>query len=193
MSMHSPDPELPSQPTSQPELLGEGRFLRLIRRNGWEYVQRSQAQPAVAIVALTADGCLLLVEQFRPPLGVSVLELPAGLVGDEVGSENEPAIAAAQRELLEETGYQADQWQESVEVVSSAGLTDERVQLFLAWGLRQTGRGGGVAGEKITVHKTPLSEVDALIAQKAREGVMVDGRVLAGVYLAQRHLNQAGV
>ena len=84
-----------------------GRWLRLVADGHWEYVTRNRDVEAVAIVAVTDDRQLLLVEQFRIPLGRICIELPAGLVGDDPGHEGEGLDIAASRELLEETGYQA--------------------------------------------------------------------------------------
>jgi 8-oxo-dGTP pyrophosphatase MutT (NUDIX family) len=83
----------------------EGRHLSMFNRGGWEYAKRNTARPAVGIVAVTDDGKVVLVEQHRPPVGRNVIELPAGLSGDIAGSEEETLLEAAQRELLEETGY----------------------------------------------------------------------------------------
>ena len=91
-------------------ILAEGKFLRLVRDGRWEYADRTRAQGAVVLVAVTDDNRLVLTEQYRIPLGQRVLELPAGLVGDIQGEEDEPLVTAADRELLEETGYQAGRW-----------------------------------------------------------------------------------
>ena len=92
---------------SADRILHEGEFLRLKRRDHWEYVERANARGAVVIVALTADDELLLVEQPRLPLQANVIELPAGLVGDIAGAEDEDLEIAGMRELEEETGYRA--------------------------------------------------------------------------------------
>ena len=91
------------------EVLGEGRFVSLKRRGRWEFAERIPDGGAVAIVALTPGNKVILVEQHRPPVGRSVIELPAGLVGDRTTFEGEAIEVAAERELLEETGYAAEQ------------------------------------------------------------------------------------
>ena len=91
------------------ETLGEGRFLRLVRRNGWEFVQRIGVDGVVAIVAVTGDRELVVVEQKRPAVGRTVLDLPAGLAGDVDGEDS--LEAAARRELEEETGFVAAGWE----------------------------------------------------------------------------------
>src|SRR5688572_13188375 len=86
----------------------EGRFITAKRRGRWEYVSRARGISAAVIIAIdeAADGRhVILVDQYRVPLGRRCIELPAGLVGDDVEGED-PALAAA-RELEEETGYRA--------------------------------------------------------------------------------------
>ncbi|MEL6797861.1 MAG: DNA mismatch repair protein MutT, partial [Planctomycetota bacterium] len=63
--------------------MATGRFLSLVSRNGWEFATRVNARGVVAVVATTEANELVLVEQFRPPVGRSVIEIPAGLVGDD--------------------------------------------------------------------------------------------------------------
>ncbi|MEM7699899.1 MAG: NUDIX hydrolase, partial [Verrucomicrobiota bacterium] len=87
------------------ETLVSGRFIDLCRTaRGWEYATRSNAKGCVAILAETDDKRVVLVEQFRPPVGKRVIELPAGLAGDIPLQEEEPLVVAAKRELKEETG-----------------------------------------------------------------------------------------
>ncbi|MGQ4828581.1 NUDIX hydrolase, partial [Enterococcus faecalis] len=74
-------------------------------RGRWEYVSRTRNIKAAVILAIDEDDHVLLVDQFRIPLGRRSIELPAGLIGDEAGAENEDAATAAARELEEETGY----------------------------------------------------------------------------------------
>ena len=92
---------------------------------GWEWVERVNATGAAVIAAVTDDRRLVLVEQYRVPMGQRVIDLPAGLVGDEPGGAHEPMIEAARRELLEETGYEADRLDCVVSGPASPGLTTE--------------------------------------------------------------------
>ena len=103
----------------------------------WEFVSRTTRRPAVAIVAIDKEDHLILVEQFRPPVDSNVIELPAGLAGDVVGAEDEPLLAAAKRELEEETGYTSNQWRRVTNGLSSAGLTDESTEIFVAEGIEK--------------------------------------------------------
>jgi len=89
------------------QLLYSGKHVHFVKVGGWEFADRPHISGIVAIVALTSKGEALLVEQFRPPVGKSVIELPAGLSGDVAGSAKEELVEAARRELLEETGYEA--------------------------------------------------------------------------------------
>ena len=157
-------------------------YLRLIDRGGWSFVQRTTGVGVVAIIAVTKENKLLLVEQHRPPLNQSVLELPAGLVGDLADQPQENLEQAAKRELVEEVGYQATTWSEWVTVASSAGLTDECVTLFFAKDLEKVGPGGGDANEKIIVHEIPLSQIDDYLEERVETGTLLDGRVYAAIY-----------
>ena len=165
--------------------LGAGRFLRLVEADRWEYVERTNASGVVAIVAVTDDDLVLLVEQYRRPVGGPVIELPAGLCGDDVGASGEPLARAACRELLEETGYDVPGGPESLEqlltVPSSAGLTSEVVTIFGARGVRKVAEGGGVAGENIVVHAPPAEDVGRWLLARSRAGVLVDSKVFVGL------------
>lgn len=167
-------------------LLGEGRFLRLVRRAGWEYVERARPVGSVFIAAVTDDRHLILTIEDRIPVNAPVVGLPAGLVGDEPGTEGEPPEAAVRRELIEEAGYAADH----VEILSrgptSPGMTDEVIALALATGLTRVGPGGGRAAESITTHPVPLAEVDAWLAARVAEGALIDPKVYACLYFLDR-------
>jgi len=79
-----------------PQVAYEGQFLRLRIKDGWEYVERPNCTGAVIIVAVTTAGHLVLTEQFRIPIGKSVIEYPAGLIGD-AGAQRETYAQAARR------------------------------------------------------------------------------------------------
>jgi ADP-ribose pyrophosphatase len=167
---------------SRDEVLGEGRFLRLLRRAGWELVERRGVQAIAVLVAVTPEGELLLVEQHRLALGTAVIELPAGLVGDEPGSENESLEDAARRELLEETGWWCARVERLAAGPPSAGLSNEVVTLVRAHGLERRGEGGGAGDERIVVHAVPLAEVGDWLHARAAAGTLVDPKVWAGLW-----------
>jgi len=154
----------------------EGKYLSVRKQGSWEYAERIGSIAAAVIVAIDGEGRLLLVEQYRVPLGRACLELPAGLVGDETAGES--IADAARRELEEETGYHADIVEERGEFFSSPGMTSESFTLVIATGLTRTGEGGGDAQENITVHRVALDAVEGFVADKRRQGVVIDAKML---------------
>jgi ADP-ribose pyrophosphatase len=157
------------------EIVWEGKYLRVHKAGSWEYVSRTRGIGAAVILAVEA-GEVILVEQYRIPLGARCIELPAGLVGDE--QEGEEIEAAAIRELEEETGYRAERMVRLGRFHASPGMSSEGFTLLRAEGLTRTGAGGGVPGEDIVVHKVKLAEVPAFVEAKRREGVAVDVKLL---------------
>ena len=158
------------------ETMWEGRFLSVRKEGSWEYAARAGDIAAAVIVAVDRERCLLLVEQYRVPIGCNCLELPAGLVGDD--SAGESVASAAARELEEETGYRATSIEDHGLFCSSPGMTSETFSLVVARGLDRVGNGGGEEGEDITVHRVPLAEVAAFVARKRGEGLAVDAKML---------------
>ena len=166
-------------------LVAEGRYLCLLDRGGWEFVERKNTTGIVVLVAVTEDRRLLLVEQWREPVGSRVLELPAGLAGDVAGAEDEALATAARRELLEETGYEASDLELLMVAPSSPGLTSETYTFFRASGLAKVAAGGGDASEDIVVHEVPLDGVEAWLQARAAEGFLIDLKVYAGLLFAR--------
>ena len=163
------------------EVMWEGRFITAKMRGRWEYVGRARGIRAAAIIALDRDpdGTLhvILVSQYRVPLGRFSLEIPAGLVGDDAGGEGEEAAAAAARELEEETGYRAGTLEVLGEFYSSPGMVSESFTLLKATGLERVGEGGGTEGENITVHRVALRDLARFVAEWRRAGHAVDVRI----------------
>ncbi|MEE4349095.1 MAG: NUDIX hydrolase [Pacificimonas sp.] len=149
-----------------------GQYLETVVDGRWEYVRRNGGRGAAVIFALTPANELILVEQYRVPLGRSCIELPAGIVGDE--DARECFADAAIRELEEETGWRADVMREAGTFASTPGLAAEEFRLFAAGGLRQTGTGGGVDGEDITVHLVPLSGLNEFLKAASARGAAID-------------------
>lgn len=164
-----PDAEAPEQ------IEWAGRFVVAKRRGRWEYAGRARGIRAAVILAVDA-GEVILVEQYRVPLGRFCLELPAGLIGDE--SEGESAIDSARRELEEETGYRAAQWEDLGEFHSSPGMIEESFTLLRATGLSRIGDGGGTHDEDIVVHRVPLERVAETIAAHRASGHAIDVKLL---------------
>jgi len=157
----------------------EGKHLLVLETDDWQYVERKKGKEAVAVIAETAGGELILTEQFRRPLHARVIDFPAGLVGDGEGS-NDPE-ETARKELEEETGFTCDSVELLVKGPTSPGITSEMVSLYRARGVRRIGEGGGVGGESITVHLVPLRTIAQWIEDKQRAGVLIDMKL--GAYL----------
>ncbi len=157
------------------DIAWQGRWLEVRKQGPWEYVERIGDIGAAVIVAID-DGCVILVEQDRIPVGARSLELPAGLVGDD--AEGESIEDAANRELEEETGYRADRIERLGAFRSSPGMTSERFELVRATGLTRVGDGGGHDGEDIVIHRVPLADLPAFVAERRAAGVAVDAKML---------------
>lgn len=164
------------------KILHSGAHLDFLERQGWEFVARRCAG-VVAVVATTDDGAIVLIEQYREPVRARVIELPAGLVGDEGDAGEDPAIAA-RRELVEETGFDCDAIRRVGRGPTSAGLASEIVEFFHATGVRRIGAGGGVGGEEIRVHLVPLRDVRPWLAAREAEGCLVDPKIAAGLFFS---------
>jgi ADP-ribose pyrophosphatase len=166
----------PSQAQAEPaETVWQGKYLAARRRGTWEYVSRVGGIRAAVILAIDA-GDVVLVEQYRVPLGRTCLELPAGLVGDREAGET--VESSARRELEEETGYRAAHIEELGDFYSSPGMASESFTLVRATGLAKVGDGGGDHDENITVHRVPLTRLPAFVAGKRAAGVGIDVRLL---------------
>jgi len=176
--MHMPQPD-------HVEIMASGRYLRLVRQGRWEYAERPHTRGAVAVIAVTDDQELILVEQHRVPLGRACIELPAGLAGDLDDDPDESFLHAAQRELYEETGYRAAQIEHLFPAVTSPGLTSESIDLYRATGLTRENEGGGIDQEDIRVHHVPLRQVDIWLQQRVNSGLAVDIKVYAAAALAK--------
>jgi len=169
-------------------VLAQGRYLTLVDEGGWEYVVRPTISGIVVIVAVTAEGKLVLVEQYRRAVHKRVIELPAGLVGDIDGQQGESMVDAATRELEEETGHRAAEMALLFQGPIAVGISDEVVHIYEARGLSRVGAGGGDETEDITVHEVPLADVNAFLAAQSAKGLGVDPKIFAGLFLARINL-----
>ncbi|MGH3914405.1 MAG: NUDIX domain-containing protein [Pseudonocardiaceae bacterium] len=151
-------------PVSDSDTMYVGRILALRRDEvvmpgGRTAVREVIEHPgAVAVVALDDDGTVVMIDQYRHPVGRRLRELPAGLL-DMAG---EDPWMTAQRELVEEIGCTARDWSVLVDVVSSAGFSDEAVRVFLARGLVEVGRPTGQDDEEADLEVVRLSLVEAV-------------------------------
>ena len=157
------------------ETVWAGRFITVKKQGSWEYVARARGIQAAVILAIH-EGEVILVEQYRVPLGQRCLELPAGLVGDE--EEGESVELSAARELEEETGYRPDHIEPLGYFYSSPGMVSEGFTLVRATGLTRVSDGGGLPEEDITVHRVPLADIVDFVAAKRAEGVAIDVRIM---------------
>ena len=163
-------------------ILHKGKYLDLIREDNWEYVQRTNCSGIVVIVAMTRDDKVIFVEQFRRPVKAQVIEWPAGLVNDRTPHDPETMEAAARRELLEETGYQAEHLSLLTEGPVSSGLSAEVITFYQALDAVKVADGGGDATESIKVHEVPLKEADLWLYEMEKKGLLVDPKVYTGLY-----------
>ena len=139
---------------------------------------------AVAVVALDDAGRVLMIRQYRHPVGYQLWEIPAGL-RDAAG---EPPLETARRELFEETGYRAREWHVLIDYFTSPGFTTERLRIYLARGVHPVGEDDADAGyvrhdeEKYLVNKwVPLAEAVRL----AFAGKLHNSAAITGVLAAQ--------
>jgi ADP-ribose pyrophosphatase len=157
------------------ETAWHGKYIKVTKQGTWEWVSRTRGVSAAVILAIE-EGHVILVEQYRVPLGKTCLELPAGLVGDE--QEGESIHEAAIRELEEETGYRAERLVDLGRFHASPGMSSEGFNLLRAEGLTKVGEGGGVEAEDIIVHRVALEAVPAFVEAKRAEGLAMDVKLL---------------
>jgi len=166
--------------------LAEGKYLGLYSLDTWEFAARPNSTGVVGILPITADGQLVLVEQFRIPLQARVIEIPAGLVGDEEEFKGESLADCAGRELLEETGYSAGKITPLLSSPTSAGMTNETTHFFASTDLTRETDGGGTDSEDITVHHVPLANLTKWLADQEANGLLIDFKIHACLCLAQQ-------
>ncbi len=140
---------------------------------------------AVAVVPFDGDGRVVVIHQYRHPLGRRLWELPAGLL-DEPG---ENPVAAARRELREEVGLEAADWSLLVDFAGSPGLFDETVRVFLARELTGVDRPAGADNEESELEVDRIPLVDAV--GRVLAGEIVNGPAAAGLLAAHAVLTGA--
>src|SRR5688572_18656237 len=155
-----------------PKIEWQGKYIRIVTRGGWEYVERCGGVSAVVILA-EYEGRIILIEQSRVPLhGRHCLEMPAGLVGDE---DDKGVEETAVKELEEETGFTADRIERLGEYFASPGMVSEGFDLVRAHGVRPCGQ---PVEEGIEVHLVERERIAEFVAQKRSEGVAIDTKLL---------------
>jgi len=142
---------------------------------------------AVGVVAIDDDQRVVLVNQYRHPVGRYLDELPAGLLD----VANEPALTAAQRELFEEAGLTARDWHVLIDLYTSPGMTNEAIRIFLARGLVAVPDDQRFVPEHeeitMTVARVELDEA----VQRAMAGELTNASAVAGVLAAHAARAQA--
>ena len=157
------------------ETLWRGKYITVLKRGRWEYVSRTDDIRAVVVIA-EHEGKIILVEQYRVPVGGRCVELPAGLVGDE--DRNATVEETAIKELEAEAGFTAERIEILGEFHSSPGMVAESFTLVRAHGVHKVGDGGGNEHEDIAVHLVARSDIPDFVASRRREGVAVDVKLL---------------
>ena len=170
----------------------QGKILRLrvdeVRMPGGEVAVREVIEHpgAVAVVALDPAGDVVLIRQYRHPVGAWLVELPAGLL-DVPG---EPAYQTAIRELADETGLRARTWHTLVDLRTSPGLSEEAVRVYLARDLSPVSDADRHVGTEeetdLGVHRVPLEEAVASVFTGNIENSLAVAGLLAAAYARDR-------
>jgi ADP-ribose pyrophosphatase len=168
------------------EKVYEGRVISLRRDTvampgGGSSVREVVHHPgAVAVLALDDDDNVVLLRQYRHPVGTHLWELPAGLRD----ADGEPPLETARRELAEEVQLAADRWSLLLSITNSPGFSDELVHIFLAEGLRAVDRPDGFVVEHeeadMTIDRVPLADA----VQRVFDGDITNSSAVAGILAA---------
>ena len=143
---------------------------------------------SIVVLAVDDDGhgkdpLVLLERQYRYAADARLWELPAGRI-----DPGESHLAAARRELLEETGFTATRWQHAIDFYASPGFVDEVMHLFMARGLRR-GKAQPEDDERISVRFFSLKQT----IKMALSGKIIDGKTLAGIFWLEKTLESQGL
>ena len=156
-----PKDERASIDVSNRDVVFEGRIWDVVSEsfdyNGTKLTREFVAHPgAVAVIALNEKQEVLLIKQYRHPVRTYLWEIPAGLL--DIPGESK--LEAAKRELLEETGYIADEWQELIAFHTTPGGNDETITIFVAKSVRHQGHELELEGEEtdLELRWVPLAE-----------------------------------
>jgi ADP-ribose pyrophosphatase len=184
----APPPDAGEDPLAEHTLASrleyDGVFLRLyvdtVRAPDGHVATREYLRHpgAVMMIPLLDDGQVVLERQYRYPLGRGLIEFPAGKL-----EPGEPTLACAQRELLEETGYVASDWTYLGGFHNAIAYSDERIEVYLARGLRHVGSHTD-EGEVLEVFVATLAE----LLDWVRTGRVTDVKTIVGAYWLERVL-----
>jgi 8-oxo-dGDP phosphatase len=142
---------------------------------------------SVVVLPLHDDASVVMIDQYRHPLGRRIRELPAGLLD----TPGEDPVMTARRELVEEVGYLARDWSVLVDLVASPGFSDEAVRVFLACGLTEVGRPPGGDDEEADLHVVRLPLAEAV--RQVLTGEIVNASAVAGLLAAHAVLAGPGL
>jgi ADP-ribose pyrophosphatase len=171
--------------TTNDDVVHSWAMFRLLRRTvrsprGEQFERTFVSTPgAVAVVAMTADNQIVLVSQYRATFDDFVLELPAGM-RDVAG---EPPSLTATRELKEETGFTANSVEFLGTCLSSPGVTDSTVEVFVSTDVKKgESEPHGPEEDFMTVHTVPMHEALRMV----EDGEITDAKTAYGLLLASR-------
>jgi 8-oxo-dGTP pyrophosphatase MutT (NUDIX family) len=175
---------------SEEELLRAWLFrvdrLHLLDPDGTPFERVVVRHPgAVTVVPAHDDGTVTLVRQYRAAVDAMVLEIPAG-TRDREGEAPEDT---ARRELVEEAGLEAAQWELLVGIWNTPGVSDQHTLIYLATGLRAVAsRPDGVEEGFMTTERVRLADLDTLVG----DGTLMDETTVLGLYMARARLMAHG-
>lgn len=170
------------------EQIWQGKLLDVRRDrvrlpDGSEGIREYVTHPgAVVIIPVLPNGKLIFERQYRYPVGRVMLELPAGKI-----DPNEAPLLTAKRELQEETGHAAEQWRHLGTMHPTIGYANERIEIFLAEGLRSLGQNNLDEGEFLELLELSMDEA----MEAVRKGVLTDGKTLSALLWAEKVLSGA--
>ena len=162
------------------ESVFDGKLLHVRRDtvllpNGHETIREWVKHPgASAVLPVLDDGSVILVRQYRYPVGRVTLEIPAG----KLDVPGEDPLECAKRELKEETGYAAERYEKLFSLATTVGFSDEWIHIYLAEGLTA---GADCPDEDEFIHIVRMPLAEAL--EKVSDNTIVDGKTVTALLL----------